>query len=422
MKRNLFVCLLATLSLVACNGGEATTTSTNTAGTEVTVPTTTGTTTTDPSETLDKVTNLQYSDGKITFNAVANATSYRLSIKQNEIVVHEKDYATTTIDITPLGLYGGHYTASVIAKNGGIKSEAEFVNFETLHKDTTLRLEAELACLDRTRNWSDDAEASNYAYALAFDDCGQGMYFRYYAFEAGNREVKVAYATAMPGSKMTLFVNNSNVSNTYSVVFSENTGWFGDSHEFAEVIVENVTLVQGWNELYLMKNGTSSDDPQWGGYAQIDYIEISGTNHEFDLDDFDMSSNIYNLEAEMAHWHWDDSSQRPTNWGGSFSLGFGIGEMNHADDGVRFDVTIAEAGTYAICPKLSGNKSLKVKIDDGEEVTPDAFGAYSNWDNPETASDDIYRVELSAGFHQIDFIRNGNWFCFDKLVLLKVTE
>ena len=430
MKKALPICLLAMFAIGACttSGREGSSTGSNPIGSEVTSGDTSSTSSSSsssseepPLTSLASPTNLQVADGVLTFSAVENAIDYMVTVKQSETIKYQKSTANTTMDFNPIGLYGGHYTVFVYARNGGLESEPASLEFKMLHVDNDERLEAELALLDRDRNWSDDSNASNGAYGLAFDDCGQGMYFRYFAFEAGQRDVTVAYATGSPNSYMTLFANGQN----YKVTYSENTGWFGDNHQTAEVKIEDVQIVAGWNELYLIKNGTNSDNPSYGGWAQVDYITIEGTKKSFDLDNFDMVSSSYKLEAEMAHWHYANSGQRPVNWSdqGTFSLGFGLGEMNAEGDGCRFMIDIKDAGTYAIRPCLGGNgdgsKTLSVSIDYGDEVVR-AFGAPSSWNVPVLADNDIYRVELTAGLHNIDLIRNGNWFTLDYLILERI--
>ena len=419
MKKNLVICLFAALALTACGSNEAPTSSTG--GGTTTTPTSTTATSTDPVvTTLAAPTNLAFDGTNLTFSAVENAVDYVVKVKQGIEEVYSENIVTTSINLKAVGLYGGHYTAEVIARNGGITSDPASLAIELIHVDTNQKLEAELGILDRTRNWSNDEKASGGAYALNFNDCGQGLYFRYYAFAAGNRDITFAYATATPNSFMTLFVNDT--AHNYKITFTENTGWFGDNGGVtAQVTVQNIAFLTGWNELYLIKNGTGSDDPAYGGNAQLDYIVIKGTNAEYDLDEFDMASNSYNFEAEMAHWHWANASQRPNNWA-SYSLHFGLGAMDGTNDGVKYDsIYIAEAGTYAIRPVLGGNKSLKVFVDDGDEVVKN-FGTYSEYDSLITASDDIYRVELTAGFHTIEFVRNGSWFTIDKLILTKIVS
>ena len=286
----------------------------------------------------------------------------------------------------------------------------------TLDDDT--KLEAELALLDRQRCWSDDAQASNGAYALAINDCGQGMYYRYYAFEAGERDITVRYATGAPGSYMNLRVNGD----VYKVTYSENTGWFGDTHVMANVVVEDVQLVQGWNELYLIKDGVAEDNPSYGGWAQVDYIVIEGTHKRFDHSEFNMSADVYNLVGSVGHFHWgyDRLPERNPN----FSMGYYLGGMDTEGDGVKFDVVITDPGKYAIRPVVGGNKYIKVSIDNGPFYEND-FGAYSAWDNPVIGSAEVCQVELTAGTHIMDFHRTGRdnstgWFTFEKLVIEKI--
>ena len=426
MKKTLLpLCLLAVFALGACTSkGAGNGTSSDPIGSEVTSDDTSTSSSSsssseDPITSLDAPTNVQVTNGVLTFSAVENAIDYMVKVTQGETVLYQKSTVALTVDFNNLGLYGGHYVTSVIARNGGLESDPATLEFKMLHVDGDERLEAEFALLDRDRNWSDDGQASNGAYGLAFDDCGQGMYFRYYAFAAGQRDITITYATGMVNSYMTLFANGG----SYKVTFTENTGWFGDAHVLRDVKIENVSIVKGWNELYLIKNGVGSDDPAWGGYAQIDYITIQGTGESYDLDEFDMVSRSYKMEAEMAHWHWNNSVQRPANWGGNFSLGFGLGEMNAPGDGCRFMIDVKDAGTYAIRPCIGGDgdgsKTLSVSIDYGEEVVK-SFGAVSSWNVPVLADDDIYRVELTAGLHNIDLIRNGNWFTLDYLLLERI--
>ena len=423
MKKNLVICLFAALALTACNSGGTTTTTTNTGGT-TTTPTSTATPSTDPViTTLATPTNLAFNGTNLTFSAVENAVDYVVKVKQGIEELYSQAITATTINLKAAGLYGGHYTAEVIARNGGITSDPASLAIELVHIDGNQRLEAEdFLIIEEGWNYSADSQASGGAYGLGFNDCGQGMYFRYYAFEAGERDVTVAYATKFTLNNendnanpfMTLRVNGVK----HTVVFEEDTGWFGDEHVTADATVQNVAFAQGWNELYLYKNGTGSDSPAWGGYAQVDYIVVEGTNNEYDLDEFNTSSNSYTLEAEMGHWHWNNGGTRPTKDEANFS-GYYLGSIDAPGDGVKFGVKLAEAGTYAIRPVLGGPRALKVKIDDGEFVAK-TFGNTSAWDAPEICSDDIYRVELSAGRHVIEFERNDTWTCFDQFNLTKI--
>ena len=355
---------------------------------------------------LSAPTGLMFTEntGVLAWNAVTDALAYVVSVDSKNFTV-----TSPSIDLTDK-VEAGAYTVEVFAKHNAVMSTAATKDIEVLYKDVDLKLEAEYGCLDRDRNWSNDSHASNGSYGLDFNDCGQGMYFRYYAFEAGARDVTIAYSTGMPTALMSIFVNGTCFADAS---FTENTGWFGGSHKTADAVVNDVPLAQGWNEIYLIKNNSS------GSYVQVDYIIIAGTNNMYKLSEYNMESTIYNLEAEAAHWHYDNANQRPINWGGSFSMGYGLGEINAENDGAKFDFDIAESGTYAIRPVMGGNKSLRVSVDNATAVTKD-FGAYSEWNNPVMAANDVMQVALSAGHHTIDIIRNGAWFTFDKLVLEKV--
>jgi hypothetical protein len=306
------------------------------------------------------------------------------------------------------------FTVEVYAKHNNIISESTMLDVG-YYRDVDQRLEAEKACLDRQRLWADDPNASNGAYAKDINDNGQGLYFRYYAYEAGNRDVTVTYSTGSVGSYHTLFANGA----SYRVTYTENTNWFGDSHVTADVTIKDVTFIQGWNELYLMRNGSSSDNPAWGGWAQIDYITVEGTGEKYETSLFDTTSYVYNLEAEMGHWHWANEYQKPNNWGNPFSFGYGLGEINAAGDGVKFDIEIAEAGTYAIRPIQGGNRKLYVSVDGGDYIYYE-FGEYKEWNDPTIADASICQVELTAGFHYIDFTRGNDWSTIDKFVFEKV--
>ena len=363
-------------------------------------------------------TNLAYDEdtNMLSWTGVENAMTYIIEVDDVDptIPAQSASCAETEVSLDGWDIHPGNYTMSIYAKHNAIVSEKVTINTLIHAVDNDVVLEAEYACLDRQRNWSNDAQASGGAYGLAFDARGQGMYYRYYAYEAGDRDVTITYATGMAGSKMRLYANGE----SYWAVFTENTNWFGDAHITANVTIKDVTMVQGWNELYLFKDGEESDNPAWGGYAQVDYITVKGTGNKYDISLFDKTSYVYNLEAEMGHRHYQ-SDNLPEKWGGTFSLGFGLGQINAGGDGVKFDIDIAESGTYAIRPVLGGNRNIYISIDGGTYTRYD-FGAYVAWDNPTIAANDICQVELTAGFHYIDFTRGDDWCTMDKFVFEKV--
>ena len=370
---------------------------------------------------LEAPTNLAYDEDTniLSWTGVENAMTYVFQIDDVDpsVLAESASVADTEVSLDGFNIHPGNYTMSIYAKHNNIVSATTTINTTIHYVDRDLVLEAEYACLDRERLWSNDQQASGGAYAKDINDNGQGLYFRYYAYEAGQRDVTITYATGSVGSYHMLYANGQ----SYKVTYSEYTNWFGDAHVTADVTIEDVVFVQGWNELYLMRNGTSSDNPAWGGWAQIDYITIEGTGNKYDVSLFDKTSNVYNLEAEMGHWHWADGNQRPDNWSGegTFSFGYGLGQINAGGDGVKFDIDIAEAGTYAIRPVLGGNRNIYISIDGGTYTRYD-FGAYKEWNDPTIAANDVCQVELTAGFHYIDFTRGDNWCTMDKFVFEKV--
>lgn len=359
-------------------------------------------------------TGLAYSDGAFTFNAVANATSYAIVIKKGETSVHTATITETNVNVGALSLTPGKYVVSVTAKCANISSEAATAEINVLVIDGDVILEAEDAILN-PNHYSADVAAHGGAYALAFDNCGQGMYFRYYAYEAGARNVEVVYSTGAANSYMNFHLNGV----VTKVLFSENTNWFGDSHMTATATV-NLTFAQGWNEFYLIKDGVSTDSPEYGGWAQIDYIKVRGSGKSFDSTAYDLSSNSYRLEAECAQWHWQNAGTRPTKEA-SFSVGYYCGSMYNAGDGVKFTFKVAESGTYKIQLAYGGGGDTNVnyQINNGE-VKQITLAGSTAWDNVVPGANAI-TVELTAGETVVvDFLQAGAWYVPDYLLVTKV--
>ena len=285
--------------------------------------------------------------------------------------------------------------------------------------DVDVLLEAEDAVLN-PNHVSLDAVAHGGKYALDFNDCGQGMYYRYYAYEAGERTVKVAYATGQENSYMTLFVNGQN---GVRVDFNEVTGWFGD-YKTTAIATVTVTVNQGWNELYLIKNGTESDN--YGGYAQIDYIVVKGTGEDYTGQTFDRTVYSYKFEAETAEWHWANANTRPTNWSSDgFSLGYGLGDMNAAGDGVKFTFVAKSTGTYKVRLAYGQKGDVQVNVYINVELVNEnqvLSNGTTEWYDVQLDNSGI-TVELIEGqTYTIDFQQAGAWYVPDYLLLELVTE
>ena len=360
-------------------------------------------------------THLAYDKGKLTFDSVEHAKRYEVSFYDGETLLGSKIIATNELDL--LDVAPGMYTVSVVAKAGNISSEAASLQIlHTYFKDTKRILEAEDAIINDA-HLSVDADAHGGAYALGFNDCGQGLYFQYFAFEAGTRSIDVYYSTAAVGSYMKMYVGEDE-EHPITVLFAEDTGWFGDSKTTAKVTVE-ATVAQGWNDIYMFKAGTSEDYPEYGGYVQIDYIEVSGTEKAYDLLDFyaDLVPTTYRLEAEQAKWHWKNTDIRPNMSDPWPSHGY-LGEQNDLGDGVEFDIYIEQAGTYNLrLASAAGNegRNFDVTVNGVKENRHVSTGP--SWN--QVAVDDGFLVHLDEGKNVIDFSRgsNGNWSCIDYLLI-----
>ena len=364
-------------------------------------------------------TNLKYEDGIFAFDAVENAKRYEVTAKLGEDVVLNE-----TIEETSLSLYQlakGTYEVNVVAKAGTLVSDAASLEVNQIYfKDVDQLLEAE-NFVSNKNHISIDADAHGGAYTLGFDDCGQGLYFSYYAFEAGERDITVRYSTGAVGSYMNMYINEDE-DHPIMVLFDENTGWFGDTKESADKTVK-ATLKEGWNDIYLFKNGTSEDYPEYGGYAQIDYIIVGGTQKIFDSTTHSVPmKEEYRYEAEQARWHWANEYQRPNMSDPWPSHGY-LGEENAYGDGVAFDISVPVAGTYLL--KFASAAGTEGRYYD-VTVNEDKYNVFvktgPNWNI--VAEDDGFLVHLNEGANLIDFSRgsNGNWACIDYLVVKYIGE
>ena len=364
-------------------------------------------------------TNLAFAEGVLTFNAVEHAKRYEVTVKQDSVVVDTTTITTTSIPLYELPL--GNYDVSVVAKAGDLSSApANLSIVQKFFKDESTILEAE-DYVSNDAHISVDEKAHGGKYALGFNDCGQGLYFQYYAFAAGTRDVDIYYATGAAGSYMTLFVGTDE-EHGVPAYFNENTGWFGDNGGVTAKVTVQATLAQGWNDIYLFKNGTGSDSPEYGGWAQIDYIEIKGTGEVYDATEYaGLAPTRYRFEAEQAKWHWTNQYMRP-NMSDAFPSHGYLGEQNELNDGVTFDVNIQKAGTYKLkfASGANGDRYYDVTINGVKENRKVTTGG--SWNV--VGEDAGFLAHLNQGKNHIDFSRgaNGDWACIDYLAVEFVSE
>lgn len=374
---------------------------------------------------LDAPANLAFSNVNVlTFDEVTNAKQYVIDIYSGSEKVETLTVTTNSCDLTGK-VPAGRYTVKVKAKCVDVLSEEASLDVNVLVIDGDVILEAEDAVLNGTGNVRENAALHGGKYVGGIDDCGQGLYFRYFAYEAGERTIEVYYATGNAGSFMGVYVNGTKQGNA---TFATATGWLGNDQTTTAKADVSVTFVQGWNEIYLVKDGTDSDTPAYGGNGEIDYIKVKGTGKGFDVATVDKSASSYKLEAECAAWHWADANNRPSNWknDGGFSQDFGLGNISAEGDGVKFRFRVSETGTYTLRLAYSGSGSVNVKVsvNGGDAVDHTLTGASGSWNNValDTAG---YSVQLTAGeWYEIDFSAASaadcaNWWCTDYLLVTK---
>ncbi len=305
------------------------------------------------------------------------------------------------------------YAEHFFSENGGKQVCACGYEEDMPYIDNNVILEAEDAVLNQKHVY-EYGNAHGGAIALDFNDCGQGMYFRYYAYEAGMRTVDVYYATGSAGSFMTFLVNGN--ANTATVTFDQNTGWWHDGITAAKATVE-LNLQKGWNDIYLIKHGDNTNN--YGGWAQIDYIEIHGTGKEFPVED--TTANSYRLEAESAAWHWANGNTRPAHWGGNFSGWYGLGSLDAAGDGAKFTFKVQDAGTYTIQIAYGGQGTPPLKVTVNGETVDVTLSGSNGWDNITLCQIATFTAEAGQEI-TIDIGQAGQWYVFDYLLITKVEE
>ena len=260
--------------------------------------------------------------------------------------------------------------------------------------------------------------ASNGKVAAGINNCGQGLFFLHYAPVGGTHRVGVGYYTAHPNSKNTLIVNNVE----YTVVYEESTGWAFEGG-LAAVAYVDVELAQGYNSISLVKRGTADDDPQYGGWAQIDYIDILGTQTEFDKETLVYELNEIKIEAELGAFNCNNKVPVGVN---TASGGYIVGEINAAGDGATFTINFPEDGKYALSiayGKDAGERAIDVVFDETAYTYNLEDYEGQNWDVFHE-SNSVATLEVTKGTHTLSVTRaeNGSWFCFDYIVLTRVAE
>ena len=285
--------------------------------------------------------------------------------------------------------------------------------------DGNVRLEGEDGIIAGNRlEVQEGASASGGKAAAGLNDCGQGLFFIHYAPVGGVHDVEIGYYTNTPNSKHELVVNGV----AQTVVYTENTGWCYEASESGKVTVQ-AEFEQGYNVITLSKKGTASDSPQYGGWAQVDYIEIKGTFEEFDKDNLVYDLDYIKVEAELGNYN--SGALCPVGMNEA-SNGYIVGEINNVGHGATYNLTLPEEGRYALkvaYGKDGGARPININFD-GTNYTY-ALEDYDgqSW-NKFNLSSTAAILEFTEGEHTLSITRaeNSNWFCFDYFVLEKVND
>lgn len=395
---------------------------------------------------VDAVKNISYQDGVISFDKVADATSYDICIKHGQEVVYEDSIQDTFIDVESIGVEG-NLTISVTARKDKAKSDATDYAFTVLSTFGDVELEAEdylyafgnpsLSCF---RN---NALAHKGAYVGGIDDAGQGVYINYLCPVAGTYDFTVYYCHEGTGAHQDMWVNGEYQTR---INYTENTGWGGSRFDAANVTVK-ITLKKGWNTISIMKNGDESDN--WGDFAELDYFVIHGDGSKYNIDDFasyGTTPAYYRLEAEMGSPRRKQGASGVYGYknppivqreGQTYSNGFIVGNIESNYDGIewqfnspvkaKYQVRIAYAagqfeGSVQARPSfIVTQKEVGIaKNVDFNEMTTVTLNAlpYTGWNNIvvaeqtveivlEAGKNFIYCLKLdsvNSGMFQVDYI------------------
>lgn len=307
----------------------------------------------DKTEDLGEVTNFRYENLALYFDKVKNATNYLLEIAHDNEIVFSKDISITQYDIETLNLFGTN-KAYVTAYNDTEKSKKAELEFTITNIDRDTIYEGEHGLLNygdkNSSNYRNNSLAHNGAYAGGIDDCGNGLHFDHFSYTSGERDLEIYYTTEYPGSFHTIYVNGAPQA---KAVYTEKTGWGAVDMFNARKVTVKISLNIGWNNIELVKNGIASDNPEWGGFAEIDYIVLKGTGKEYVVDQAN-TMPVYKLQGEMGTAiKWDEeheawTTKNPAKYYEHASNFYMLGNIDNEGEGVEMHVNVPKKGYYRI--------------------------------------------------------------------------
>lgn len=278
-------------------------------------------------------------------------------------------------------------------------------------------IEAENCTANLPGNYKGNSLAHGGAYVGSLDSAGQGVEFTYYAYEAGTRNIDVYYTTGSVGSYHGIYVNGAYQSR---FTYSTNTGWGSATAYNAALTSASVTLTKGWNTIDVIKCGTASDSPSYGGWAELDYFILHGLGNTYDPSAFSAQPS-FRYEAEEGYIHTDSTAPATS---ANASLGYIASGINAAGEGVDFSIRIP-AGTYQIKLSTGTTANAVATINTDENLALGAkiaLGKTTGWTDVALNANSVNVAFASSGAHTLKITResDSDWFTMDYVLLIPV--
>ena len=314
---------------------------------------------------LDDVLNLRYNNQVIYFDLVNEASAYHLEIVHQDQLIFAKDIQINQYDVETLNLIGTN-TVFVTAYNTQKKSNKAELEFVITNIDTDTLYEGEHGLLNygdnNFSNYRNNPLAHNGAYAGGIDDCGNGLHFDHYSYLEGKRNFEIFYTTDVENSWHDIYVNGEKQARA---VYTEKTGWGSVDNFSPRKTTVEITLKAGWNIVELVKIGVSSDNPKWGGFAEIDYVVIKGSGEEYTVNE-EKSIPTYKLQAEMGTAiKWDEDNQAwttknpPVYYANASNL-YMVGNIDNEGEGVDIHFNAPKRGYYTLQMAYAHNNDADI--------------------------------------------------------------
>ena len=315
---------------------------------------------------LEDVGNLKFEDELITIDEVSGADYYTFDFYRYGELVFQDEIDYNMYDLAGIGLDGGEYDVRVRAVNDQVESKGKFIKVVVLSTVDDVIFEAE----NGLYNWGstslscyrNNPLAHEGAYVGGIDDAGQGVYFYYFNYIAGEYDFECYYTTESENCQVDVVING-NIQTT--IHLDEITGYGGVCVYDSACAMTKIYLEQGWNAINIIKNGDETND--YGGFAELDYFILRGTGEKYNVADYanyDLEYPPYlRLEAELGCpikiMGGYQTTKNPAIASDNCSNGFILGGMDEIGDGVEWHFSCDYSGKYQIRVAYAHNNSDK---------------------------------------------------------------